>query len=81
MESSQRSRHSYRPLPITGPRQPSSSTDNHHIEVVAKDIMKECPTVFDGQVQVMEGEQFHIRLQENAVPFCVKSPCGVPSIN
>ena len=40
--------------------------------------MKEYQTVFDGQVRVMEGEQFHIRLQEDAVPFCVKTPRVVP---
>ena len=40
--------------------------------------MKEFPTVFDGQVRVMEGEQFHIKLQDNAVPFCVKTPRAVP---
>ena len=44
----------------------------------AEEIMEEYPTVFDGQVRVMEGEQFHIRLQEDAAPFCVKTPRVVP---
>lgn len=44
----------------------------------AKDIMKEFPTVFDGQVRVMEGEQFRIQLQDNAIPFCIKTPRTIP---
>jgi len=44
----------------------------------AKDIMKEFPTVFDGQVRVMEGEQFRIQLQDNAILFCIKTPCTIP---
>jgi len=41
---------------------------------MAEEIMKEFPTVFDGQVRVMEGEEFHIQLQDNAIPFCIKTP-------
>ena len=41
--------------------------------------MEELPSVFDGQVRVMDNEQFHITTQtENAVPFCVKTPQTVP---
>ena len=38
----------------------------------AQEIMEELPSVFDGQVRVMDSEQFHITLTKNAVPFCVK---------
>ena len=40
--------------------------------------MQEFPAVFDGQIRMMEGEQFHILLVEGAVPFCVKMPRSVP---
>ena len=40
----------------------------------AQEIMDEFPAVFNGQVRVMEGEQFHITLVENAVPYRVKTP-------
>jgi len=42
--------------------------------------MDEFPAVFNGQVRVMEGEQFHITLAEDAVPFCVKTPQTVPFV-
>jgi len=58
--------------------QMTSTWTNEARLAAAEDIMKEYPTVFDGQVRVMEGEQFHIRLREDAVPFCVKSPRVVP---
>ena len=44
----------------------------------AQEVMEEFPSVFDGQVRVMDGEQFHVTLTENAVPFCVKTPQTVP---
>ena len=40
----------------------------------AQEVMEEFPSVFDGQVRVIDGEQFHITLTENAVPFCVTTP-------
>ena len=44
----------------------------------AQEIMEELPSVYDGQVRVMNAEQFHITLTENAVPFCIKTPQTVP---
>ena len=41
-------------------------------------MIDEFPSVFDGQVRVMDGERFHIALAENAIPFCVKTPRTVP---
>lgn len=40
--------------------------------------MMEFPTVFDGQVRSMEGEQFHISLTDDAKPFCVNTPRSIP---
>ena len=53
------------------------ATDKRGIPT-AQEVMEEFPSVFDGQVTVMDGEQFHITLTENAVPFCVKTPRMVP---
>ena len=29
------------------------------------------PTVFDGQIRVMQGEEFHISVAANTQPFCI----------
>ena len=44
----------------------------------ADQIMAEFPSVFDGQVRTMPGEQFHISLTEDARPFCVTTPRSIP---
>ena len=44
----------------------------------ADQIMAEFPSVFDGQVHTMPGEQFHISLTEDACPFCVTTPHSIP---
>ena len=44
----------------------------------AQEVIDEFPSVFDGQVRVMDGEHFRIALAENAIPFCVKTPRSVP---
>ena len=36
------------------------------------------PTVFDGLIKSMEGEQFHITLTEDVKPFCVNTPRSIP---
>ena len=36
------------------------------------------PTVFDGQIRVMPGEEFHISVVANAQPFCVHTPRTIP---
>ena len=41
--------------------------------------MLEFPSVFDGQIRTMEGENFYISVMEEAVPFCVKTLRAVPS--
>jgi len=44
----------------------------------AEDLVKQFPTVFDGQIHTMEGEMFHISLVEDAIPFCVKTSRSIP---
>ena len=41
-------------------------------------LMTEFPSIFDGQVRSMEGEQFHMSLTDNATPFCVNTPIRIP---
>ena len=36
------------------------------------------PTVFDGQIRSMEGEEFSISLASDAKPFCVSTPRSIP---
>ena len=36
------------------------------------------PTVFDGQIRVMPGKEFHISVIANAQPFCVHTPWTIP---
>jgi hypothetical protein len=31
-------------------------------------------SIFNGQIEMMEGEEYHIPLTENATPFCVHTP-------
>ena len=40
--------------------------------------MVEFPSVFEGKIQMMEGEEFHISLTEDAKPFCVCAPRSIP---
>ena len=42
------------------------------------DLKQEYPTVFDGRIRTMEGEEFHISLIADAKPFCVNTPRSVP---
>ncbi len=42
------------------------------------DIRREFPSVFDGRIKTMNGENFHITLREDAQPFCVNTPRAIP---
>ena len=44
----------------------------------SEELMMEFPTVFDGQIKTMDGEEFHISLTDDAKPFCVNTPRSVP---
>ena len=52
----------------------------HHSNplLTSDQIMAEFPSVFDGQIRTMPGEQFHISLTEDARPFCVTTPRSIP---
>ena len=53
------------------PPSPHSSLDKHS-------AVQEFPTVFDGNIDSMEGEKFHIYLTDDAKPFCVNTPRSIP---
>jgi len=36
------------------------------------------PTVFDVQIRVMQGKEFHIAISETAKPFCIHTPRTIP---
>ena len=40
--------------------------------------VQEFHTVFDGNINSMEGEEFHIYLTDDARPFCVNTPRSIP---
>ena len=44
----------------------------------ADQIIEEVPSVFNGQVHTMPGEQFHISLTKGARPFCVTTSHSIP---
>lgn len=37
-------------------------------------VVSKYPTVFDGQIRTVQGEEFRICLAANAKPFCVHTP-------
>ena len=41
-------------------------------------MINKYPTVFDGQIRTMQGEEFRICLAANAKPFCVHTTCTIP---
>ena len=43
-------------------------------------VVKEFPTVFDGNIRSMDGEEFHIHLTDDAKPFCVNTPRSIPYV-
>ena len=63
------------PNPIT-PKQQNINQITKHTKTLSipelptlDNIMKEFPSVFDGQIRTMVGEEFHISLTDNAKPF------------
>ena len=45
--------------------------------VTADDLIQEFPKIFDGVLRTMPGELFSIKLQPDATPICVITPCWV----
>lgn len=56
-----------------------AKTCNFYKIVLSEDLINEFPTVFEDCIKAMEGEIFHIELTEEAKPFCVKTPRGIPN--
>ena len=54
-----------------------ATTDNPQQHIMDR-IMQKFPTVFDGKIRMMEGEEFHILLIEGATSICVKTTQSVP---
>ena len=48
------------------------------VPLTAQHITLEYPTLFDGQIRSMQGEQFHISLLDSVKPFCVNMPRAIP---
>ena len=59
---------------ITLPSTPGEITTS----LTLQQAMSAYPTVFDGQIRSMEGEQFHISLTDDVKPFCVNTPRSIP---
>ena len=64
---------------------PWSVSNSPQVAVIEKDplpssenIRAEFPSVFDGQVKTMDGEEFHIELVDDPQPFCVHTPRAIP---
>jgi len=57
---------------------PGTQSQPVESQSVTQALMTQYPTVFDGQIRIMEGEKFHITLIDDAVPFCVKTPQAIP---
>ena len=55
-------------------------TTSTHTPPSMDDLKLEFPTVFDGSIRTMKGEEFHISLTAHAKPFCVHTPRSVPFI-
>ena len=65
------------PHPPSPPQVAANTTNSSH-PTTSSDIMNKYPSVFDGQIKTMEGEQFHIALTDDAKPFCVHTSRTIP---
>ena len=57
---------------------PCSPNVGHTPPASKEDMLKEFPTVFDGQIRTMPGEEFKIKTTGDAKPFCVSTPRTIP---
>ena len=57
---------------------PCSPNVGHTPPASKEDMLKEFPTVFDGQIRTMPGEEFKIVTTGDAKPFCVSTPRTIP---
>ena len=66
------------PSPALAINKLHSSSPENPPTAATEAIMAEFPSVFEGQVRVMPGEKFQIRLADDAKPFCVSTPRTIP---
>ena len=67
------------PSPLSSLDTPlTSATTTQEDTTPSLDPAKEFPTVFDGNITQMDGEQFHITLTDEAKTFCIKTSRTVP---
>lgn len=69
------------PVPLPTSADPQRQTPTTTVSVnaatigtsrsVTEQLRTSFPTVFDGQIRVMQGEEFHIAIEDTAKPFCV----------
>ena len=64
------------PPPTITPPRLAVATANEPVPTL--NVKREFPSVFDGQINTMDGEEFHITLTEDAQPFCVNTPRAIP---
>ena len=73
------SQHYPLPPPTIDSLEPNiKATTSTHTPPSMDDLKLEFPTVFDGSIRTMKGEEFHISLTAHAKPFCVHTPRSVP---
>jgi len=66
------------PPPVPAPSEPRIRTTIASGPIPTLDYLKrEYPTVFNGNIRMMDGEEFHISLTADAKPFCVNTPRSI----
>jgi len=65
------------PVPAIDTLSPSINVTRMSQPPPVVNFSKEFPTVFDGVVCNMDGEEFHISLIKHAKPFCVNTPRSI----
>jgi len=66
------------PPPVPAPSEPRAQTTIALGPILTLDDLKNYPTVFDGNIRTMGGEEFHISPTAEAKPFCVNTPRSIP---
>ena len=67
------------PIPVFSPSvAPISDVNTLATKPDANAVIGKYPSVFDGQIRTMQGEEFRICLAANAKPFCVHTPRTIP---
>ena len=65
------------PPPVPAPSELRTQTTIALGPIPTLDDLKEYPTVFDGNIRTMDGEEFHISPTTETKPFCVNTPKSI----